>query len=51
MDVDIIAEDNKAFIVKSTSGNPFMKWLGRGGKRKKEDMDTLIDHLRGKNDE
>lgn len=50
MEVNIITEDNKAFIVKSTSRNHFMKWLGRGRQGKKEDIDRFIDELRGRID-
>ena len=48
--VDIITEDNKAIIVKSTSRNPFMEWLGRGEQRIKEEIDNLIDNVRGRTD-
>ena len=50
MEVNIITEDNKAFIVKSTSSNHFMKWLGRGRQMKKKDIDRFIDELRGRID-
>ncbi|MBW2639845.1 MAG: AbrB/MazE/SpoVT family DNA-binding domain-containing protein [Deltaproteobacteria bacterium] len=53
-EVDIIAEDNKALIVKSSSENKFVKWLGRGGRgrrRRKQHIDHMVDQLRGRIDE
>jgi len=50
-EVDIIAEDNKALIVKSSSENNFLKWLGRGRRRSKQHIDHMIDQLRGGIDE
>ena len=51
MDVEIIAEGNKALIVKSRYENKFMKWLGRGGKRSKGSIDHMVDQVRGRTDE
>ena len=50
-EVDIIAEDDKALIVKSTRENMFLKWLGRGTLRYKEDLDLMLHELRGRIDE
>lgn len=50
MDVEIIIEGNKAFIVKSRDENKFMKWLGRGGKQSKTSTDHRIDQIRGRTD-
>ena len=50
-EVDIIAEDNKALIVKSSSENKFVKWLGRGRRRSKQHIDHMVDQLRGRIDE
>jgi len=50
MDVEIIIEDSKALIVKSRHENQFMKWLGRGKKRKRHRIDHKIDQLRGRTD-
>ncbi len=50
INVDIITEDNRAFIVKNTGKNPFMEWLGRGEQRTKEDIDNFIDNFRGRTD-
>ena len=50
MEVEIIAEDNKAFIIKSSSENAFLKWLGRGEHREKKDADIIIEELRGRAD-
>jgi AbrB family looped-hinge helix DNA binding protein len=49
--VDIITEGNKAFIIKAANKNPFMGWLGRGTEKKKEDIDRFIDSFRGRKDE
>ena len=49
--VDIIAENNKAFIVKSSSENNFLKWLGRGRRHNKQHIDQMVDQLRGRIDE
>jgi AbrB family looped-hinge helix DNA binding protein len=50
INVEIITEDNKAIIIKSTARNPFMEWLGRGGKQTKKEIDNFIDILRGRTD-
>ena len=50
-EVDIIAEDNKALIVKSSLENKFEKWLGRGRRRSRQDIDHTVDKLRGRIDE
>ena len=50
-EVDIVSEDDKALIVKSTRENMFLKWLGRGKFRNKKDIDLLVHKLRGRNDE
>ena len=51
MEVNVIAEGNKALIVKSTHENTFLKWLGRGKRRNKKDIDHMIDGVRGRSDE
>ncbi len=50
-DVDIIAEGNEAYIVKARRKNIFLQWLGRGKQREKNDIDFLVDKLRGRTDE
>ena len=49
-EVDVISEGNKVLIVKSKHGNAFMKWLGRGKRRKKQNIDGMINQLRGRTD-
>ena len=51
MEVDVIAEGNKALIVKSRRKNRFMNWLGRGKRRSKMEIDQLVDGIRGRSDE
>lgn len=51
MEVDVIAEGNKALIVKSRRENIFMKWLGRGERRSKMEADRMVDEIRGRSDE
>ena len=51
MEVEIIAEGNKALIVKSRRENKFMKWVGRGKRRRKKDIDQMFDKVRGRSDE
>ncbi len=51
MEVEIIAEGNKALIVKSRRENRFMKWLGRGKRRNKMEIDRMVDDVRGRSDE
>jgi AbrB family looped-hinge helix DNA binding protein len=51
MEVEIIAEGNKALIVKSRRENKFIKWVGRGKRRSKEDIDQMFDDVRGRSDE
>ena len=50
MEVDIISEGNKVLIVKSKRENVFMKWLGRGKRRNKRNIDGMINQLRGRTD-
>jgi len=50
-DVDIVAEGNRALIVKSRRENMFFKWLGRGKLWDKEDIDLMVHRLRGRSDE
>ena len=49
-DVDVIAENNKVLIVKSRTGNAFLKWLGRG-KGTGNCIDLTVKQLRGRTDE
>ena len=51
MEVEVIAEGNKALIVKSRGENRFMRWLGRGKQRSKADVDQMVDKIRGRSDE
>ena len=51
MEVDVIAEGNKALIVKSRRGNRFIKWLGRGKRTGKTEADQMVDKIRGRSDE
>jgi AbrB family looped-hinge helix DNA binding protein len=51
MEVEIIAEGNKALIVKSRRENRFMNWLGRGKRRSKVEVDRRVDEIRGRFDE
>ena len=51
MEVEIIAEGNKALIVKSRRENKFIKWLGRGKRRSKKDIDQVLDDVRGRTGE
>ena len=51
MEVEVVAEGNKALIVKSRRENRFIKWLGRGKKRPKTEVDRMIDDIRGRSDE
>jgi len=51
MEVDVIAEGNKALIVKSRRENRFLKWLGRGQRMRKMEADQVVDEIRGRTDE
>ena len=51
MEVEIIAEGNKALIVKSRRENRFMNWLGRGKRRSKIEIDQMVEEIRGRSDE
>ena len=50
-EVDVVAEGNKALIVKSRRENMFMKWLGRGERKSKMEADQMVDEIRGRSDE
>ena len=49
--VEVVAEGNKVFIIKSRYENKFMEWLGRGKRRSKRQTDQLIEQVRGRSDE
>jgi AbrB family looped-hinge helix DNA binding protein len=51
MEVEVVAEGNKALIVKSRRENRFLKWLGRGKRRSKAEADRMVDKIRGRSDE
>jgi len=51
MEVDVMAEGNKALIVKSRRENSFFKWLGRGKKERKKETDQIVNEIRGRSDE
>ena len=51
MEVEIIAEGNKALIVKSRRENRFMNCLGRGKRRSKMEIDQVVGEIRGRSDE
>ena len=51
MEVDIIAEGNRALIVKSRRENRFLNWLGRGKRSRKMEIDRMVDEIRGRSDE
>ena len=51
MEVEVIAEGNKALIVKSRRENRFMNWLGRGKRRSKIEIDQMVEEIRGRSDE
>ena len=51
MEVDVIAEGNKALIVKSRCENRFIKWLGLGKRRSKMEADQMVDEIRGRSEE
>ena len=48
MEVDIIAEGNRALIVKSRRENRFLNWLGRGKRSRKMEIDRMVDEIRGR---
>jgi len=50
VEVDVIAEGNKALIVRSRRENRFMNWLGRGKRRNKTEIDQMVDEIRGRSD-
>jgi len=51
MEVEVVAEGNKALIVKSRRENKFIAWLGRGKRWSKKDIDQMVDDVRGRSDE
>lgn len=51
MEVDVIDEGNRALIVKSRRENRFIKWLGRGKRMGKTEVDQMVDKIRGRSDE
>ena len=51
IEVDVIAEGNRALIVRSRRENRFINWLGRGKRRNKMEVDQMVDEIRGRSDE
>ncbi len=51
MEADVIAEGNKALIVKSRRENKFTNWLGGGKQRSKGEIDQIVEKIRGRSDE
>jgi AbrB family looped-hinge helix DNA binding protein len=49
-DVDVVAKEDRAFIVKSSAENRFLKWLGQGKRKNKQRIDLMVDKLRGRSD-
>ncbi|MCP4752520.1 MAG: AbrB/MazE/SpoVT family DNA-binding domain-containing protein [Proteobacteria bacterium] len=50
-EVDIIVRNDQVLIVKSQNENMFLKWLGRGKRRNKDNADLMLDQLRGRIDD
>lgn len=50
-EVDIVVKGNQVLIVKNRRENAFLKWLGRGKGHDKQNIDNMIDKIRGRTDE
>lgn len=50
-DVEFEIRNHEVVIVKSRKENTFLKWLGKGRKKSREEVDALIDQMRGRTDE
>jgi AbrB family looped-hinge helix DNA binding protein len=42
---------NSVILLKGQEGNKFLEWLGKGERGKKQDIDRMVDRLRGRSDE
>ena len=50
VEVDVIAEEDMALIIKSRCENRFTNWLGRGKRRCKMEIDRMVDEIRGRSE-
>ena len=50
-EVQFRVRKNEVILLKGQKENKFLKWLGTGKRRKKQDIDLMIDRLRGRIDE
>jgi len=50
-EVQFQVRENTVILLKGQEGNSFLKWLGKGKRGKKEDIDGMVDRLRGRSDE
>jgi len=50
-EVNIIVRDNQVLITKNRRENKFLKWLGQGKGLNKQNIDHMINQVRGRKDE
>ena len=50
-EVEFRVRKNEVILLKSQTDNRFLRWLGAGKKKKKEDIDLALAQIRGKIDE
>ena len=42
---------NTVILIKAQEGNKFLNWLGKGKRHNKQDIDAMVNQLRGRSDE
>jgi AbrB family looped-hinge helix DNA binding protein len=50
-EVQFQVRENAVILLKANAENKFLNWLGKGKRGKKQDVDGMIDQLRGRTDE
>ena len=50
-EVQFQVRENTVILLKANTDNKFLDWLGRGKQRYKQDVDGMINQLRGRVDE
>ncbi len=50
-EIDFIIKDDKVIVSKSRNVNKFLNWLGRGKQLHKNEVDLMLNQLRGRVDD
>ena len=50
-EVQFQIRENTVILLKDQEGNKFLNWLGKGKRGEKQDIDVMVNQLRGRSDE